>query len=121
MKILFLKTYRDPYDPARYYQPGWVAEFTDADAERAISEGFAEPAPAGAYSRKGAAPSFECAAPAPEINKTYSTKEIEAFEEQLGQPFKKAGEITLDELTGDTPEAAIKEARRKEGGFFGKK
>lgn len=109
MKILFLKTYRDPYNPARYYQPGWVAEFTDPDAERAIAEGFAEPAPAGAFSRKGAAPSFECAVPDQPLTgefketgettdlggliqgKTYSSEQIKAAEKRRGFPFKKAG------------------------------
>lgn len=104
MKIKFTKPYPDPYNPVRVYLPGWVAEFTDADAERAIAAGFAQPAPPGAYSRKGE--SFECAAPSGPPEK------------QLAGEFTPTGEeIELNDL----PETAKKQARRIEGGFFKKK
>lgn len=100
MKIQFLKTYRDPYDPNRYYQPGWVAEFTDPDAERAIEAGFAKPAPVDAFSRKYAAPelvSSECVVTPP-----------------LDGGFAATGEkIALDELTAEKPQAVPKTARFK--------
>lgn len=107
MKIQFIKPYTDPYDSARIYKPGWVAEFTDPDAERAIADGFAKPAPADAFSRKYL--SIECAVPnaplAGEINttgevtdlggllkgKTYSAMEVEAAEKKRGFSFTKSG------------------------------
>lgn len=52
MKIQFITQYPDPYNPARVYQPGWVAEFTEPDAQAAISAGAAEPAPPDAMCRK---------------------------------------------------------------------
>jgi hypothetical protein len=42
MKIRFIQPYPDPYNPSRTYQPGWVAEFTDPDGQRAIDAGAAE-------------------------------------------------------------------------------
>jgi len=52
MKIKFLQPYTDPYNPAKTFQPGWVAEFADPDAQAAIDGGFAEPVSAGIYSRR---------------------------------------------------------------------
>ena len=63
MKIQFITPYSDPYNPARVYQPGWVAEFTDGDGQKAIDAGAAKLAPADAFCRKYAAPelvSSEC-------------------------------------------------------------
>lgn len=63
MKIQFITTYPDPYNPDRVYQPGWVAEFTDADGQVAIDAGAAKLAPADAFCRKYKAPelvSDEC-------------------------------------------------------------
>ena len=83
MRILFTAPYPDPYTPGRIYQPGWVAEFTDADGQRAIDAGAATLAPEGAFSRKGDAPSFDCVAP-------------------LDGPIAPTGEsLTLDKLTDD--------------------
>lgn len=63
MKIQFITPYPDPYDPGRVYQTGWVAEFTDADGQRAIDAGGAKLAPADAFCRKYTSPelvSEEC-------------------------------------------------------------
>ena len=40
MKIKFLKEHTDGF--GKTYQPGWVAEWSQPDAERAIKEGFAQ-------------------------------------------------------------------------------
>ena len=123
MRILFLKPYPDPYNPTRTYQPGWVAEFTDADGQRAIDAGVAELAPPGALSRKGAAPSLECAVVPPFAptgkttdlgglveGETYTSKEVEEAEKRRGEAFPTAM------LDYKKPEI-----RKKDGGFFGKK
>lgn len=63
MKIQFITQYPDPYNPARVYQPGWVAEFTEPDGQRSIDAGAAKLAPADAFCRKYKAPelvSEEC-------------------------------------------------------------
>jgi hypothetical protein len=83
MKIQFLKPHTDDYGKA--YQPGWVADWSEPDANAAIAKGFAKLAPEGAYPRKTSAPVFECAVPpsAP-----------------LAEEFAATGEtITVDELT----------------------
>lgn len=114
MKIQFIKPHTDAF--GKTYQSGWVADWSQPDAERAILDGFAIIAPLGAYPRKQAAPVLECAAP-PEIGQTYTADEIKEFENKLGAPFKRAGEIELEDL----PEAAKQESRLREGGFFKKK
>lgn len=75
MRIKFIRQYEDPHLPGRFYLPGWVAEFTDPDGQRAIEAGAAEPAPDGAFSRKGAAPSFECAVPNQPLSGTFKKTE----------------------------------------------
>lgn len=104
MKILFIKPYADPIDPTRVYQPGWVAEFTDPDGQRAIDAGVATLAPAGAFCRKGAAPSFDCAVVPPFTptgdttdlgglvqGETYTAQEVQAAEQKRGFAFTRAG------------------------------
>ena len=59
MKIEFIKPHTDGF--GKTYQPGWVADWAQPDAERAIEEGFAVVAPEGAYPRKQPAPVMECA------------------------------------------------------------
>lgn len=86
MKIQFLKPYTDPADPNRVYQPGWVAEFTDADAQRAIDAGFAKPASPDAFCRKYAAPELVSTDCVPQS-------------------------MSLHELTEQRPQAAPKTAR----------
>ena len=61
MKIQFTNLHTDDFD--KTYQPGWVADWSQPDAERAIEEGFAVVAPEGAYPRKQPAPVLECATP----------------------------------------------------------
>ena len=102
MKIQFTKTYLDPTVPGRFFQPGWVAEFTDADAERAIAAGFAVPAPVDAFCRKYAAPelvSAECVttAPTPEwtFTKTDKTIEIDELIAEKPQVVPKTGRFKL--------------------------
>lgn len=62
MKIRFIAPYTDPYDASRVYQPGWVAEFTDPDGQRAIDAGAAEQVSADVRSWKytGATVSTDC-------------------------------------------------------------
>ena len=82
MKIQFLKPHTD--DHGKAYQPGWVADWSEPDANAAIAKGIAKPAPEGAYPRKTSAPVFECA-PLP-----------------LEGEFKATGEaVELGELTTD--------------------
>ena len=52
MKIKFSQPYTDHRNPAKTFQPGWVAEFSDPDAQAAIDGGFAEPVSDGIYSRR---------------------------------------------------------------------
>lgn len=105
MKIQFLKTYRDPYDTNRYYQPGWVAEFTDTDAERAIAEGFAKPAPVDAFCRKYAAPNLitsDCV-----VTPAQPSVPEEAFA-KAWEMNATGEEIALEELTAQKPQVIPK-------------
>jgi hypothetical protein len=67
-KIRFAKTYTTP-DPDNFtFQPGWVAEFSDSDAERLVSDGYGAIVPPDTRCRRtpAAAPvSAECIPPAP--------------------------------------------------------
>ena len=110
MKIQFEKPYPDPYNAARVYLRGWVAEFTDPDAQRAIADGYAKPAPPDAFSRKYTAPdlvSSDCVAPTspPAVEKAFAPKEWEVT--TTGE------EIALDELTEQKPQSVPKTARFK--------
>lgn len=97
MKIQFTKQHTDPF--GKTYLPGWVADWSQPDGERAIAEGFAIHAPEGAYPRKQAAPVLECATPAP--------LPLSGDMEATGQ------EIDLDELKAEKPQVVPKTARFK--------
>lgn len=66
MKVRYCKTYTDEFGDT--FQPGWVAEHTDADAERRIALGVCEQVSEDAKALK-LAPSaelqLECAEPSP--------------------------------------------------------
>jgi hypothetical protein len=120
MKIQFLKTFRDPYDSNRYYQPGWVAEFTDPDAGRVIEAGFAKPAPVNAFCRKYAAPNL--------VSADCVTTTITMINEPVEYAptdweFKPTGDTTdlgglIQEKT--YPAAEIEEAEKRRGFPFTK-
>lgn len=108
MKIKFNKVHTD--SDGKKYLPGWVADWSQPDAERAIAEGFAVEAPAGAYPRKTTDPSFECAAPPPP-----APPKPRDIIEGFGKPedeFTATGEqMDLDDLTADKPKVVSKTAK----------
>lgn len=61
MKVKYIKVHTDEYGDT--YQPGWVAEHTDAEAQRRISLGVCLEVDQDSRSRRQApevAPSVEC-------------------------------------------------------------
>jgi len=94
MKIKFLKPYPDPYNPAKTYLPGWVAEFSDPDAQAVIKGGFAH-----------------------EVSSDVRARRYEA--QQVSTECAPTGTtITLTELTGKKPKETKKEPESDLTAFF---
>ncbi|MCB0574050.1 MAG: hypothetical protein KDC61_05740 [Saprospiraceae bacterium] len=83
MKIQFIKTYEDPLMPGRFFQPGWVAEFTDPEGQRVIDAGYAKEVPAETRSWKSGPALFTDCVPAQPT--------------PLVGPFDKVGDVDPDD------------------------
>lgn len=107
MKIQFTTSHTDA--DGKTYHSGWVADWPQPEAEAAISTGYAQLAPEGAYPRKQAAPVFECAAPpgglAQALSKVADAVEDAVAKQQnqlLDGEMKPTGEtITIQGVAGD--------------------
>ena len=94
MKIKFLKAYPDPANPAKTFQAGWVAEFSEPDAQAAIDGGYAHPVTSDIHARR------------------YETQQISTECVPTGTS------ITLKELTGKKSKETKKEPESDLTAFF---
>lgn len=94
MKIKFLKAYPDPANPAKTFKPGWVAEFSEPDAQAAIDGGYAQQVSADIRARR------------------YEAQQVSAECVPTGTS------ITLKELTGKKPKETKKEPESDLTAFF---